>query len=237
MKEILFATGNASKVARFYEKLLEKGILLKSLKDIDISLEIEENGKTAIENAKIKAKAYYEATKMITMAMDDTMYIDDIPEDKQPGVFVRRINGKRLNDEEMINYYTNLVKTYGKNGKLNTKWILGMAIIKDGKISTYTNITEEYYLVDTPAKKMKEGYPLSSILINKKLNKYDVYLTEEDKKRNKEEYINELITEFDNFINMYIDNKTLVIVYNKSELRNMFFDNDFDSELIVRYLK
>ena len=97
MKEILFATGNASKVARFYEKLLEKGILLKSLKDIDISLEIEENGKTAIENAKIKAKAYYEATKMITMAMDDTMYIDDIPEDKQPGVFVRRINGKRLN--------------------------------------------------------------------------------------------------------------------------------------------
>jgi len=181
MKEILFATGNASKVARFYEKLLEKGILLKSLKDIDISLDIEENGKTAIENAKIKAKAYYEATKMITMAMDDTMYIDDIPEDKQPGVFVRRINGKRLNDEEMINYYTNLVKIYGKNGKLNTKWILGMAIIKDGKISTYTNITEEYYLVDTPAKEMKEGYPLSSILINKKLNKYDVYLTEEDK--------------------------------------------------------
>lgn len=119
---------------------------------------------------------------MITMAMDDTMYIDDIPEDKQPGVFVRRINGKRLNDEEMINYYTNLVKIYGKNGKLNTKWILGMAIIKDGKISTYTNITEEYYLVDTPAKEMKEGYPLSSILINKKLNKYDVYLTEEDKK-------------------------------------------------------
>ena len=33
------------------------------------------------------------------------------------------------------------------------------------------------------------------------------------------------------------DNKTLVIVYNKSELRNMFFDNEFDSELIVRYLK
>ena len=51
------------------------------------------------------------------------MYIEGIPEDKQPGVFVRRINGKRLNDEEMIDYYTNLVKTYGKDGKLNTKWI------------------------------------------------------------------------------------------------------------------
>ena len=72
------------------------------------------------------------------------------------------------------------------------------------------------------------------IVIDKNTN---ISLTKEDIERNKEEYIKELITEFDNFINMYIDNKTLVIVYNKSELRNMFFDNDFDSELIVRYLK
>mgnify|MGYP004529110299 FL=1 len=182
MKELLFATGNASKFARFSEKLLKKGILLKSLKDVNINIDVEENGKTAIENAIIKAKVYYEATKMTTVAMDDTMYIDDIPENKQPGVFVRRVNGKRLNDEEMIEYYTNLAKIYGKNGKLNTKWILGMAIIKNGNISTYTGITDEYYLVDKPAKEIKEGYPLSSILINKKVNKYDIYLTEEDKK-------------------------------------------------------
>lgn len=182
MKEILFATENLSKVDRFSEKLLERGILLKSLKDLKIKIDVNENGKTAIENAIIKAKAYYEATKITTMAMDDTMYIEDIPEEKQPGVFVRRVNGKRLNDKEMIDYYTNLAKTYGKFGKLNTKWILGMAIIKDGKISTYTGVTDEYYLVDKPAKEIKEGYPLSSILINKKVNKYDIYLTEEDKK-------------------------------------------------------
>lgn len=182
MKEILFATGNASKVTRFYDKLLERGILIKSLKDLNIELDVEENGKTAIENATIKAKAYYEATKMVTMAMDDTMYIEGIPDDKQPGVFVRRVNGKRLNDQEMIEYYTNLVKIYGKDGRLSTKWILGMVIIRDGEIFTYEGVTDEYYLVDTPAEKMREGYPLSSILINKKVNKYDVYLTEEDKK-------------------------------------------------------
>ena len=182
MKEVLFATSNASKVSRFSNKLLEKGIILKSLKDIDVDIDVDENGDTAIENAIIKAKAYYEATKMITIAMDDTMYIDDIPEDKQPGVFVRRVNGKRLNDEEMIEHYTNLVKEYGKDGKLNTKWILGMALIKDGEVFTYTDVTSEYFLVDTPAKDMREGYPLSSILVNKKVNKYDIYLTEEEKK-------------------------------------------------------
>ena len=182
MKEILFATSNMSKVNRLYDKLMEKGIALKSLKDIDINIEIDENGKTAIENAIIKAKAYYEATKMITIAMDDTMYIDGIPEDKEPGVYVRRVNGRRLNDEEMIEHYTNLVKTYGTAGKLDTKWILGMALIKDGKVYTYEDITSEYYLLDTPTKERREGYPLSSILFNKKANKYDIYLTEEDKK-------------------------------------------------------
>ena len=184
MKEILFATGNASKVARFYNRLQEKGILLKSLKDININIDIEENGKTAIENAAIKAKTYYETTKMTTMAIDDTLFIEGIPEEKQPGVYVRRVNGKRLNDEEMIEYYTNLVKKYGKDGKLNTKWISGMAVIKDGKISTHTEITSEYYLVDIPTKERKEGYPLSSIMVHKKLNKYDIYLTEKDKKNN-----------------------------------------------------
>ena len=35
MKEVLFAPSNASKITIFLEKLLEKGILLKSLKDIN----------------------------------------------------------------------------------------------------------------------------------------------------------------------------------------------------------
>ena len=72
------------------------------------------------------------------------------------------------------------------------------------------------------------------IVIDKNTN---ISLTKEDIERNKEEYINRLTNEFDSFINMYIDNKALVLVYNKGDLRNMFFDNDFDSELIVRYLK
>ena len=182
MKEVLFATSNASKVARYKDKWLERGIVLKSLKDIDVDIDVDENGSTAIENATIKAKAYNEASNLPTMATDDTMYIVGIPEEKQPGIFVRRVNGKRLNDQEMIDYYTGLVKEYGKDGKLDTKWILGMVIIKDGKVYTHEETTSEYYILDTPAKDMREGYPLSSILFNKKANKYDIYLTEEDKK-------------------------------------------------------
>ena len=60
----------------------------------------EETGKNAIENAYIKAKTYYDKTKIISIGMDNNLYIEGLPEEKQPGTHVRRINGKELNDEE-----------------------------------------------------------------------------------------------------------------------------------------
>ena len=104
--------------------------------------------------------------------MDDNLYIDDIPEDKQPGMYVRRVNGKRLNDDEMIEYYSNLAHEYGKDGKLTCRWVYGIAVIKNGKESTYTWNKEDFYIVDRPSSKINPGYPLNTISVNKKLNKY-----------------------------------------------------------------
>ena len=36
-------------------------------------------------------------------------YFDNVPDEIQPGVHVRTINGKYLSDEEMLAYYTNCV--------------------------------------------------------------------------------------------------------------------------------
>ncbi len=48
---------------------------------------------------------------MPTIGMDDTLYLEGVPDELQPGLFVRRVNGKALNDEEMIEYYTYLLKS------------------------------------------------------------------------------------------------------------------------------
>lgn len=119
--------------------------------------------------------------------MDDNLYIDNIPEDKQPGMYVRRVNGKRLNDNEMINYYSSLAHTYGENGKLTCRWIYGMALINNGSEKTFTWSKEDFYITDNPSNKINEGYPLNTISINKKLNKYFTDITEEDKKLIKED--------------------------------------------------
>ena len=187
MKKVLFATENKSKAKRFEDGLLKRGIEIITINDIEKKVNIEENGKNAIENALIKARAYAKVYNLPVFAMDDNLYIEGIPEEKQPGMYVRRVNGKRLSDEEMIEYYSNLANTYGENGKLTCRWVYGIATINNDKESTYTWSKEDFYIVDKPSDKINPGYPLNTISINKKLNKYFTDLTEEDKKRLKED--------------------------------------------------
>ena len=187
MKKVLFATENESKAKRFRKGLLENNIEIITINDIDKKVNIEENGKDAIENALIKANTYAKTQKLPVFALDDNLYIEDIPEDKQPGMYVRRVNGKRLNDNEMIEYYSNLAHQYGKDGKLTCKWVYGIAVIKNGKEFTYTWNKEDFYIVDKPSNKINPGYPLDTISINKKLNKYFTDITEDDKKDIKED--------------------------------------------------
>lgn len=177
--KVLFATTNPSKVKRFQEQLRKRNIELITLKDLNIKLNVNENGKNALENAYIKAKAYYEETKIPTIGMDDNLFIKELPEEKQPGTHVRRINGKELNDEEMLEYYTNLVKEYGE--KLTCKWVYGMVFYNDKGFKEYTWSRNDFYLVDKVSKKKDEGYPLNSITIIPKYNKYLVDLTKEEK--------------------------------------------------------
>ena len=180
--KVLFATGNESKAKRFSKGLLDYGIEVITLKDLGTEIEVEENGKDAIENALIKARAYSKVTDLPVFAMDDNLYLENVPEDKQPGMFVRRVNGKRLNDEEMLDHYIGLVKEYGDNGKLTCRWVYGIAVINNGKEFTYTWSKEDFYMVEEKTNKTNPGYPLNSISVNKKLNKYFTDITEEDKK-------------------------------------------------------
>lgn len=187
MKKVLFATENASKAKRFKDKLLKNNIEIITINDLAEKISVEENGKDAIENALIKARTYSEIENIPVFAMDDNLYIDEVPEEKQPGMYVRRVNGKRLSDDEMIEYYSNLAHEYGKEGKLTCRWVYGIAVINNGIESTYTWNKEDFYIVDRPSNKINPGYPLNTISVNKKLNKYFTDLTSEDKLELKED--------------------------------------------------
>ena len=177
--KVLFATTNPAKVNKYKEALEQKGIELITLKDLDVKLPIVESGKNAIENAYIKAKTYYDATKIPTIGMDNNLFIEDLPKEKQPGTYVRRVNGKELNDEEMIQHYTKLVKENG--GKLKAKWVYGMVVCSDKGTAQFSWTKDYFYFVDKPCEKINRGYPLDSISIIPEFNKYLAELTDKEK--------------------------------------------------------
>ena len=192
--KVLFATTNPAKVKKYADELAKRGIELKTIKDIGINLNIEENGKNAIENAYIKAKTYYDKTGITTIGMDNNLYIDGLPQDKQPGTHVRRVNGKELTDDEMLEYYTNLVHRYG--GKLTAKWVYGMVIYNGKEEKEYSWSKSNFYLVDKPCEKRNPGYPLDSMSIMPECNKYFVDLTKEDRNKDKQNYNEDDVIQF-----------------------------------------
>ena len=196
--KVLFATTNPAKIKKYKDKLEKRGIELLTLKDLNLNLHVNENGKNAIENAFIKAKTYYEETGITTIGMDNSLYLEEVPDDMQPGTYVRRINGKELNDDEMIDYYTNLVKNFG--GKVDAKWIYGMVIYDGKEKKEYSWYKDGFYFTDKISNLRNPGYPLDSIAIVKKYNKFLVELDENEQKENNKEKSKD-----DEVINFIID--------------------------------
>lgn len=89
MKTIVFATKNMGKMKEIKAKLPYYNV--KSMEEIGIDIDVEENGKTFEENAAIKAEAIMEICNQIVVADDSGLEIDYL--NKAPGVLSARYLG------------------------------------------------------------------------------------------------------------------------------------------------
>lgn len=179
--KILIATHNKSKF-ELYKSILENdNISVISLNDINSKLEVEETGVTAIENAIVKVKSYGSLTNITTICVDDSLNLDNIPCYLNPGVNIRRVNNKVLTDEEMINYYSNLVSEYGSNNLLKGRFVKGLAVYHNGDIYSH-EFLREIVMTSVVSKEINEGYPLNSVIIDTTTNKYISQHNDNDKK-------------------------------------------------------
>ncbi|MBR4027895.1 MAG: XTP/dITP diphosphatase [Lachnospiraceae bacterium] len=92
MKRIIFATGNKDKMREIREIMADMDVEILSMKEVGIKSDVEENGTTFEENAKIKAMAIAEYTDAIVLADDSGLEIDYL--DKAPGVYSARFMGE-----------------------------------------------------------------------------------------------------------------------------------------------
>lgn len=173
--KILYGTRNAAKVNSMKNMLKNLPIEVISLNDINLEIgKIDESGDSPLENARIKAFTYYKELKQPVFSCDSGLYIDEISPSKQPGVHVRRVNGKELNDEEMIEYYTELALEAG--GELRARYRNAICLnLDDKRVFEYAGddiASEKFIITSKPHKKRKDGFPLDSISKDVQTGKY-----------------------------------------------------------------
>lgn len=176
--KLLYGTGNPAKLESMKMRLAQLDIELLGLQDFaaegKIIPKVPEDGNTPLENARQKAIAYYEAFRMPVFSCDSGLYFDDVPDEVQPGVHVRNINGKCLSDDEMIEYYTGLVRKYGK---LKARYKNAICFVKDREhiyeAMEPSMASEPFLLTDRPHSTVrKQGFPLDSLSVDSKTGQY-----------------------------------------------------------------
>ena len=101
MRKLVLATKNTGKIAEF-ERLLSQftpDIKVLGLSDFPDMPEVVESGKTLNENARLKAKAICEFSKLPALADDSGLFIDALG--GQPGVYSARWAGYEGVDSKM----------------------------------------------------------------------------------------------------------------------------------------
>ncbi len=184
--KLLFGTGNQAKLSVMRSRLEKLGIELIGLNDLRAEgktiPEILENGDTPLENARLKALAYYEAFQMPVFSCDSGLYFDNVPQEIQPGVHVRTVGGKSLSDEEMREYYGGLAR---KNGNLVAQYRNAICFVMDEnhvyEAMEPSMYSEKFILTEKPHSAIrKNGFPLDSMSIDMKTNKYYYDLTADE---------------------------------------------------------
>ena len=74
--KVIIASNNKGKIKEYKEILEPMGYEVLSQAEANIDLEVEENGTTYEENAKLKAEAIYRLTKTAVLADDSGISID-----------------------------------------------------------------------------------------------------------------------------------------------------------------
>lgn len=178
-KQILIATTNLGKFNIYKAVLDELGLSCTNLKELGVFANVDENGKNEVENAIIKAKAYHELTGLPVLSNDSGLVIDKFSAENQPGVLVRRYNGKELTDEEMIEVYIEKLNEVG--GSSSGHYNVALAIIDENGNLYTREFKPKRFFVNKPSSVINKGVPLSSLAFDEKTGKYMSEMTIEER--------------------------------------------------------
>ena len=96
MNELLIATNNQGKVTELQELLKDTGIHLITPAELNLDLDVHEDGSTYAENAAKKANAFARVSGLISLADDSGLEVDALG--GAPGLYSARYGRNGLPD-------------------------------------------------------------------------------------------------------------------------------------------
>ena len=172
---ILYGTTNQAKLESMRRITKSLDLEIIGLHDLKQPIpKVDESGKSPLENAELKARAYFNTFSMPVFSCDSGLYFEQVEEKYQPGTHIRRVNGKELSDEEMIEYYSNLAKMH--DNQLLGRYRNAICLVLNENIcfSSMDEMlaTEPFKLVSVAHPKRVKGYPLDSLSVDIHSGKY-----------------------------------------------------------------
>lgn len=124
IKEIVFASHNAGKIAEIKQMLAPLGISVKSALDMDLP-DVEENGTTFAENSLIKSQTIAKTIGIPCIADDSGLCVDAL--DGAPGVYSARYAPDRDFDKGMDKLLAEMEKSANKSRKAHFSCVVSLA--------------------------------------------------------------------------------------------------------------
>ena len=155
MKKIVFATGNAGKLKEIREIMADMDVEILSMKEAGIRIDVEENGTTFEENARIKAQAVAAYTDAVVLADDSGLEVDAL--NKEPGVYSARYLGEDtsydIKNQAILDRLSGVPKE-----QRTARFVCAIAaVLPDGQ-TLLTRETVEGYIGERPAGENGFGY-------------------------------------------------------------------------------
>jgi XTP/dITP diphosphohydrolase len=136
MRKLLIATTNKGKAREFQTMLQGITFQLVTLSDENITIDVDENGRTYEENARLKAVTYAKESGLLTLADDSGLEVDVLG--GEPGIRSARYAGKGVSDADRNAYLLSKLKNVPEKER-GARFVCVIAVATpEGKVKIFT---------------------------------------------------------------------------------------------------
>lgn len=164
MQKILLATGNIGKANEMLEVLQSLPCEFLTLADLNLENDAQEIGETHEENALIKARYFFQKTKLPTIGEDSGITVDALR--GELGIHTRRWGaGEQANDQEWLDYFLDIMSN--ENNRKATFYCASAFVFQNDEMHLEKIFTGETKgkLTTEPQCPLPAGIPISALFI------------------------------------------------------------------------